>query len=173
MPIDKITYFFEEDKFRLIYLIIGLVILSLLITLILNYLKDKEREKKLKYTKLREIDNMTGIEFEKYLKNLFEQNGYIVELTKASQDYGADLILKGKKKIVVQAKRYKADRKVGIAAVQQIIAAKDYYKAQEAWVFTNSFYTKSAVNQALVSNIKLYDRNNLIDFLEKFKKLKI
>lgn len=51
---------------------------------------------------------MTGREFEIYLSVLFRNLGYKVKLTKASGDYGADLILKKSGlSIVVQAKRYK------------------------------------------------------------------
>ena len=43
-------------------------------------------------------------------------------------------------KIVVQAKRYNS--KVGMSAIQEVYTAKKYYKADEAWVITNNYYTE-------------------------------
>ncbi|MCL6573586.1 MAG: restriction endonuclease, partial [Bacillus sp. (in: Bacteria)] len=84
------------------------------------------------------------------------------EVTKASGDYGADLLLtKGAKKVVVQAKRYSKD--VGIKAVQEVIGAKSYYTAQDAWVVSNSYFTKAAKALAQKSNVLLVDRDELID----------
>ena len=40
-----------------------------------------------------QIDAMDGVEFENYLEVLFRTEGYVIERTPASQDYGADLIL--------------------------------------------------------------------------------
>ena len=47
---------------------------------------------------LKKVDNMTGIEFEEFLKLHFERLGCNVKMTKTSGDYGADLIVtyKGK-----------------------------------------------------------------------------
>ena len=69
---------------------------------------------------------------------------------------------------MVQAKRYKSN--VGIQAVQEILGAQAYYKAQEAWVVTNSEYTKSAVALAHKSNVRLLDRNDLIKLQNKSDK---
>ena len=71
---------------------------------------------------------------------------YKVELTPLSNDYGADLICtKNGQVLVVQAKRYEG--KVGNAAIQQVVAAKDYYEADECMVVTNSYFTRNAYNQ--------------------------
>jgi restriction system protein len=57
--------------------------------------------------------------------------GYEVIKTKASGDFGADLILRANDKvIVVQAKRY--SKKVGVKAVQEVYASLTLYKANEA-----------------------------------------
>lgn len=113
---------------------------------------------------LQEIDVMTGHEFEVYLGELFKRHGYKTKVTSASGDYGADLILhKGGQKIVVQAKRYK--NSVGIRAVQEIIPAIAYYKADVAWVVTNSYLTKQAQNLADANEVVVIDREELIKWL--------
>ncbi len=119
--------------------------------------------KKKKYLKspLSEIDVMYGEEFEEYLKYHFEKLGYKAKTTPRSNDYGADLILtKDGDKIVVQAKRW--NDPVGNTAVQEVVAAKAYYKANRAMVVTNSYFTSNARNLASVNNVELWDRGNIV-----------
>lgn len=107
------------------------------------------------------IDKMTGEEFEYYLKLRFEKEGYKVEMTKASQDYGADLIItKRGYSMVIQAKRY--DANVGTAAIQEVVAAKEYYQAESCMVVTNSYFTINALNLAEVNEVELRDRDDLL-----------
>ncbi len=111
-----------------------------------------------------EIDKMTGEEFERFLGELFKRRGFKVSYTATSGDYGADLILKdGKDIIAVQAKRYSSS--VGVKAVQEIIGAVKMYDATEAWVVTNSYYTKQAVKLATINDVYLIDRKELIDMI--------
>ncbi len=106
------------------------------------------------------IDRLSGKEFECYLKAHFEKLGYRVKLTKDSGDFGADLVCRKDSEItIIQAKRY--NKKVGIAAIQEISAARAYYKADKCMVVTNSFYTKAAVELAKSNNVELWDRNNI------------
>ncbi|WBF54017.1 restriction endonuclease [Macrococcoides canis] len=120
----------------------------------------KKANKRLASSRLSAIDYMTGKEFENYLRSLFYEMGYRSIVTKSSNDFGADLVLKSEKDIIViQAKRYKG--KVGIKAVQEVYSAKGYYKADEAYVFTNSYFTSSARKLADALGVNLCDRNKL------------
>lgn len=122
------------------------------------------RYRKLKRTRIDEIDTMSGEEFEQFLGAFFKRRGYKVSYTAQSGDYGADLILKdGRETIVVQAKRYSGT--VGVKAVQEIIGAVRMYEASEAWVVTNNYFTKQAVNLADMNEVYLIDRDQLIDLL--------
>ena len=51
------------------------------------------RERRLKKSGILEVDKMSGRKFEEYLQILLKAKGYYAELTPASGDYGADLIL--------------------------------------------------------------------------------
>lgn len=114
------------------------------------------------YSRIFEIDKMSGPDFEKLLKAHFEKQGYSVRLTPASNDYGADLVLiKGNLKTVVQAKRYK--NKIGNKAIQEIVGAKGYYNADKCMVISNSFYTSNAIALAKANDVVLWNRNDLID----------
>ncbi|MRX74019.1 restriction endonuclease [Bacillus lacus] len=122
------------------------------------------RERKLRKSGILEVDKMPGRKFEEYLHALLKARGYHVQLTPASGDYGADLILSTNgKKIIVQAKRYK--KNVGVKAVQEIAAAKSHYNADECWVITNSFFTDQAKKLAGSNQVKLVDRKQLINWM--------
>ncbi|MDC2867790.1 restriction endonuclease [Bacillus sp. BP-3] len=116
---------------------------------------------------IRYIDKMDGFQFEVYLKALFRELGYRPEVTKRSCDYGVDVVLKGKNRIVIQAKRYGIKNRVGIKAVQEVYAGKAYYKADEAWIVTNSLYTKQAEELAKACQVKLIDRFELQNLINR------
>lgn len=122
-----------------------------------------------KWTRLRragikQIDEMTGEEFEEFLGMLFKKRGFKVTFTKASGDYGADLLLKDRDELIaVQAKRYSDS--VGVKAVQEIIGSLKMYDATQAWVVTNSYFTKQAEKLAEMNDVYLIDRDELIEMI--------
>ncbi|MCH4826375.1 restriction endonuclease [Planococcus halocryophilus] len=123
-----------------------------------------KKKKRLSESGMLQVDAMSGAEFEEFLRLRYITEGYSVKKTPYTGDYGADLILeKGQQKIAVQAKRYKSN--VGIKAVQEISAAKLHYGANEAWVVTNSFFTKAAAELARSNKVKLVNRDELIEIL--------
>lgn len=119
---------------------------------------------RLQKANISEVDKMSGEDFERFLGELFKGRGFKVSYTAVSGDYGADLILKdGRDVIAVQAKRYSSS--VGVKAVQEIIGAIKMYKATEAWVVTNSTFTKQAIKLADINDVYLIDRQELIDMI--------
>lgn len=146
----------------------GLYVIYRLIKAVIKYFTEKRLLEKLSKSGIKDIDKMDGHQFEIYLKSLLKELGYKAEVTKGSHDFGADLIMKRNgKKIVVQAKRYGYKNNVSLDAIQQIYASLPYYKASEAWVITNSFFTKNANILAKACNVKLYDRHKLINFINE------
>lgn len=141
-----------------------LIIISVYVSNVyLTNKRQRELEARLSHSGMYEIDLMNGSEFELFLAILFNNLGYRVTQTPASNDYGADLVLEGMGRIVVQAKRYK--NKVGVKAVQEINTARDYYGAQEAWVVTNNLFSTQAANLANSSSVRLIDRLELSDLI--------
>ena len=101
-----------------------------------------------------------GLAFERHLARVFRNLGYGVHLVGGTNDHGADLIVtRRRKKIAVQAKCYA--KPVGNAAVQEVYAAKAYYKCDGAWVVTNSTFTQAAVEQAEPCTVRLVDGKKL------------
>jgi restriction system protein len=154
------SYYFTRQLY-LTLMFVGVVMILIVIVVIIKSKREKER---LRNSGIEQIDVMDGIQFEHYLKELYLSRGYSAEVTSASGDYGADLLLKKDgKKIVVQAKRYAKD--VGIKAVQEVMGAKSYYQAEQAWVVSNSYFTKAARELAAKGNVLLVDRDELIDYI--------
>lgn len=113
---------------------------------------------------IREVDAMTGGQFEQRLAVLFEAMGYAVRHTGQRGDFGADLVLeRGEERIVAQAKRYHGA--VGIEAVQQVVGAARYYGATGATVVTNSTCTPAARALASASGVDLVERDALVRLL--------
>ena len=115
-------------------------------------------------TELKSIDVQTGLEFEKYIGNLFSKLGYTSVVTKASQDSGGDVLAQKDGKIfIIQCKNYSSS--VGNKAVQEVYAAKGIYKADVAIVITNNYYTEQAHREANALNVELWDRNKLTELI--------
>ncbi|SHN24254.1 restriction endonuclease [Gracilibacillus kekensis] len=145
--------------------IILFIALVVIYEIIINIIKGY----RLKKSGIKDIDEMSGNKFEEYLLVLLKGRGYKVKLTPKSGDYGADLILiTTNKKIVVQAKRYK--KNVGVRAVQEIVSAQKYYKADECWVITNSFFTNQAIKLASSNQVRLINRSELMDWMITYNK---
>ncbi len=114
----------------------------------------------LKTYTLKDIDLMTGIEFENFLCDLFQKMGYHTLSTKASGDQGIDVIAeKDSIKIGIQAKCYTGT--VGNSAIQEAVAGKTYYSCDKVMVITNSRFTKAAMDLAKSNNVILWDRDTL------------
>jgi restriction system protein len=171
--IDSVVRLSSVGVFFIVYMItksfetsvtIGIIGFILSIAYLI-YRKMKYNEK-LKKSKIQDVDSMTGVQFEYFLKLIFSQKGYKVQTTKVTGDYGADLVMtSGDKKIVVQAKRY--SKRVGIKAIQEVVSSIAYYKATEGWAVTNNEFTDAAVQLAKANGIKLIERNELIDMISQ------
>ena len=117
--------------------------------------------KKIKKSRLRHVDKMAGLEFEHYCGELLETNGFTeVQVTQASGDYGVDILAK-KDGITyaIQCKRYSSP--VGIKAIQEIYAGKDYYDCMVAVVMTNQYFTNNAIEAAKKLKVLLWNRDDL------------
>ena len=128
---------------------------------LLWFLNHREHQRLIK-SGILDVDKMTGLEFEHYLKVLFEKLGYQVVVTPYVAEFGADLIIvKDNIKTAIQAKRYHG--KIGIEAIQQVVAAKARYQCQRAMVVTNSNFTQAAWKLAQDNHVTLWWRNRLIE----------
>jgi len=132
---------------------------NLKITIEKNFRDYYDKEKSAKSPSISYID-LNGTEFENYLMNLFRKMGYEVIGTPATGDQGADMFLIiNDKKVAIQAKKY--SKPVGNKAIQEVVSARSFYSCDEAWVITNSQFTRSAYELAQKCDVKLVDGHSL------------
>jgi len=113
---------------------------------------------------------LNGTDFERLIYRLFEAIGYKVEHIGHPKDQGGDLIInKGSERIVVQAKRYIASN-VGNKAVQEVVAARNYYNCNGAIVITSSYFTREAMSLAKANNTRLINKKELQQLLSSYLK---
>lgn len=128
-------------------------------------LQEERHLDRLAKTEISEVDKMSGIEFEEFLKALYIKLGYNVKLTKKSGDFGADLIIeKNGIQELVQAKCY-TTHKVSLSAIQEITGAKKHYQINNASVVTNNYFTEPAKQLASENGVKLIDRVALVNLM--------
>ena len=114
-----------------------------------------------------ELDEIEGHDFEYYCAELLKKRGFIdVTVTKGSGDYGVD-VLAEKEGVTygIQCKAYTTP--VGVKAVQEAYAGKEYYDRMVGAVLTNQYFTKPAVEAAKKLKILLWDRGYLDSMIEE------
>ena len=124
----------------------------------------KRYRKKYRANKLDEIE---GHDFEYYCAELLKKRGFIdVSVTKGSGDYGVDVLAeKDGVTYAIQCKAYSAP--VGVKAVQEAYAGREFYDRMVGAVLTNQYFTKPAVEAAKKLKILLWDRGYLDSMIEE------
>lgn len=143
-----------------IFIIIAGVLLLVAITLLVSLKRIKRRIPS-------DIDLMEGHDFEYYCAELPKRRGFKeVEVTKGSGDYGIDILAeKDGVTYAIQCKCYATP--VGVKAVQEAYAGRDYYDRMVGAVLTNQYFTTPAVEAAKKLKILLWDRGYLESMMEE------
>lgn len=126
------------------------------------YLRQRVRRRRLE-----EFDLMEGHDFEYYCAELLKKRGFQeVEVTRSSGDYGIDILAeKDGVTYAIQCKCYTSP--VGVKAVQEAYAGRDYYDRMVGAVLTNQYFTQPAVEAAGRLKILLWDRGYLESMMEE------
>ena len=116
------------------------------------------------------LDNvMTGEDYEFYIQNMVEDEGFFVKRTPITGDQGVDLIVQTQNgKVAIQCKYYSS--KVGNKAVQEVNAGKDFYDCLYAAVVSNASYTVHARRLAHTLDVRLCNEDSLISALKEIDK---
>lgn len=116
---------------------------------------------------IRSLDEIEGYEFERYCAELLKKRGFEeVSVTKGSGDYGVDVLAeKDGVTYAIQCKAYATP--VGVKAVQEAYAGREYYDRMVGAVLTNQYFTKPAVEAAKKLKILLWDRGYLDSMIEE------
>jgi restriction system protein len=102
------------------------------------------------------IDTMSGVEFEQYVAAVFRGLGYEVSTTKATGDFGVDVVAtKNGIRTAVQCKRQGTP--VGGAAVQQVVSGAAMHVCNSTAVVSNRSFTRAAQKLAGVHGCRLIE----------------
>lgn len=145
------------DTYQIIFIIV-LCAVAMLVSAALYLLQRARRRMP------EDFDLMEGHEFEEYCAQLLKKCGFQdVEVTRGSGDYGIDILAeKDGVTYAIQCKCYNAP--VGVKAVQEAYAGRDYYDRMVGAVLTNQHFTQPAVEAAGKLKILLWDRERLESF---------
>jgi Restriction endonuclease len=100
-------------------------------------------------TKPQLLHSLTPRQFEEVMAELFARQGYDVTLTAATKDGGADLFVLDNKSLgsmlyVVECKKYRADRPVGVGVVRGLFGVVQSSRATAGILATTSYFTRGA-----------------------------
>lgn len=143
-----------------------IVVLILLVIIFLVSVFVITRKYRRKYD-IRSLDEIEGHEFEYYCAELLKKRGFEeVSVTKGSGDYGVDVLAeKDGVTYAIQCKAYTTP--VGVKAVQEAYAGREFYDCMVGAVLTNQYFTKPAVEAAKKFKILLWDRGYLDSMIEE------
>lgn len=144
-----------------IIIIVSLAVAAMLFSAVL-YLRQRSRR-----GQLEEYDLMEGHEFEHYCGELLKKCGFQeVQVTRGSGDYGVDILAeKDGVTYAIQCKCYNG--LVGVKAVQEAYAGRDYYDRMVGVVLTNQYFTQPAIVAARKLKVLLWDRDYLEDIVDE------
>lgn len=118
-----------------------------------------------------DINQLSGVEFEKVCQQLVEKMGFETETTKASGDGGIDLIaynhqplLSGK--YIIQCKRYSGS--VGEPIIRDLYGVVMSERANKGILMTTGYFTKSAIGFADGKPIELIDGVAMQNLLSEY-----
>ena len=150
-------------SFVTVILVMSILLILLLIIVGIFFLTRNYR----KNCDVQELDEIEGHDFEYYCADLLKKRGFVeVVVTKGSGDYGVDVLAeKDGVTYGIQCKAYATP--VGVKAVQEAYAGKEYYDRMVGAVLTNQYFTKPAVEAAKKLKILLWDRGYLDSMIEE------
>jgi HJR/Mrr/RecB family endonuclease len=102
------------------------------------------------------LHSVTHRQFERVVAELLQSFGWDVELTQATRDGGTDIIAVSKDvdgsglrtSFVVECKKYRPDRKIGIAVARQLLQVKAEKAVSHALIVTTSDFSEDAYKYA-------------------------
>jgi len=123
-----------------------------------------------RYMDLNDLELVSGYEFEHVLAEVLSRVDGEATVTQASGDQGVDVVwIRDTETIGIQAKRYHKSNPVGNSAVQEIYTGvtvrNSEYDIDTPAVVTTSRYTDSAKEAADNSDVSLYGRQHLKEWL--------
>jgi len=123
----------------------------------------------------KDMYKLTPRQYEELIAELFRDMGYDVTLTKATRDGGKDILAAIKTEIgqllcLVEAKRYREDREIGVSLVRTLYGTLCDYQATSAMMVTTSSYSKEAhaLQQKHQYQLSLKEYGHVADWIQRY-----
>ena len=147
--------------FYILAIIAAVAGMSVWITKAQNRWKAKKQAEKAQYSGMSNVDQMSGIQFERWCGALIANLGFRnVRYTKATGDHGVDIVAeRDGVRYAIQCKCYSGP--VGNSPVQEVQTGKVMYRCDRCIVMTNSYFTSGAISLAQANGVELWDRSKL------------
>lgn len=141
---------------------VSVIFFWFIILIVITLLRKQRVQKLFDATGVGKIDFMDQATFEKYLQQYFKEEGYIATLVPQKNKPGADITLKkGEQSIAIFAH---ATEKIAEAnTIQHAVSCMNKYPTSEIWAITNYSYNAEAEGLAIQHNIKILDREDLLE----------
>ncbi len=148
---------FITDKQSMLLIAAAVVFTAVTAILVLIFRKKKSYQ----------WDDMEGHEFEHFCADLLKRRGFKdVRVTKGSGDFGIDILAERDGiSYGIQCKNYTTP--IGVKAVQEVYAGRDYYDCMVGVVMSNQYFTGPAVEAAKKLKIVLWDRGYMEEMMRE------
>jgi restriction system protein len=122
-----------------------------------------------------DVFRLSSREYERMIAELLQDMGYEVELTPATRDGGKDILASlrtpaGDMLLLVEAKRYREDRKVGVELVRTLYGTLHDYQANSAMLVTTSSFSNDAqtFQQRHKYLLSLKDYTDVAEWIQRY-----
>jgi HJR/Mrr/RecB family endonuclease len=122
-----------------------------------------------------DIFRLSSREYEHMVAELLQDMGYEVELTPATRDGGKDILASlrtpaGDLLVLVDAKKYRQDRKVGVELIRTLYGTLHDYQANSAMLVTTSSFSDDArvFQQRHKYQLSLRDYADVAEWIQKY-----
>jgi restriction system protein len=123
----------------------------------------------------KDVHELTPRQYEQLIADLLRDMGHEVTLTQATRDGGMDILATMKTDIgeilcLVDAKKYREDRKIGVGMVRTLYGTLNDYEASSAMLVTTSSYSKDAraMQEKHKYQLTLKDYTDVASWIQKY-----
>ncbi|MFC2132904.1 restriction endonuclease [Bacteroidota bacterium] len=120
------------------------------------------------------LHNLSSREFEEFIAYIMLKRNYKVSLTAKTKDNGVDIYAiekddKSKILLLIECKKYRIDRPVGIKIIREMIGTLIIHEATHGIVVSSSYFSKEARDRIskLELNIGLKDHMDILNWINK------
>jgi restriction system protein len=157
--------------YQLTRTLMGWVLLAILaasMTFLVNIYPRWRKSEAYRALRMADVDDMSGEQFERYVSELLNKQGYKTARADARNDYGVDIVAeRDGVRYAVQCRRNSED--ISRSAVSDAVAGKHYYKCGRAMVVTNRYFRSGVRELADSSQCELIDRDALAGWIQSFQ----